>query len=68
MHLICSLEFCITFVFHSQPRSQGSLLPALRKERERARDPGKRWSRISQNLSRSIGCGGRGDPWERGWE
>ena len=31
-----------------QPRSQGSLLPALRSERER--DPGKRWSRVSQNL------------------
>ena len=26
-----------------EPRSQGSLLPALRSERER--DPGKRWSR-----------------------
>ena len=31
-----------------QPRFQGSLLPALRSERER--DPGKRWSRVSQNL------------------
>ena len=31
-----------------QPRSQGSLLPALRSERER--DPGKRWSRVSQNM------------------
>ena len=29
-----------------QPRSQGSLLPALRSERER--DPGKRWSRGSR--------------------
>ena len=29
-----------------QPRSQGSLLPALRSER--ARDPGKRWSRGSR--------------------
>ena len=28
-----------------QPRSQGSLLPALRSERER--DPGKRWSTVS---------------------
>ena len=31
-----------------QPRSQGSLLPALRSERER--DPVKHWSRVSQNL------------------
>ena len=31
-----------------KPHSQGSLLPALRSERER--DPGKRWSRASQNL------------------
>ena len=29
----------------AQPRSQGSLLPVLRSERER--DPGKRWSRGS---------------------
>ena len=53
MHLICSLKFCITFVFHSQPRSQGFLLPTLRSEREK--DSGKRWSRVSQNLSRSVG-------------
>ena len=31
-----------------QPRSQGSLPPAPWSERER--DPGKRWSRVSQNL------------------
>ena len=36
-----------------QPRSEGSLLPDLRSERkrERERDPGKRWSRVSQNLA-----------------
>ena len=31
-----------------QPRSQGSLLLALRSEREREREPGKRWSRGSR--------------------
>ena len=31
-----------------QPRSQGSLLPAPLSERDRG--PGKRWSRVSQNL------------------
>ena len=33
-------------IFPEQPRSQGSLLPALQSERER--DPGKRWSRGSR--------------------
>ena len=32
----------------NQPRSQGLLLPAPLSERER--DPGKRWSPVSQNL------------------
>ena len=32
----------------TQPCFQGSLLPALRSKRER--DPGKRWSRVSQHL------------------
>ena len=36
----------ISQVFSEQPRSQGSLLLALRSERER--DPGKRWSRGSR--------------------
>ena len=31
----------------NQPRSQGSLLPALQSETER--DPGKHWSCVSQN-------------------
>ena len=34
------------FELEAQPRSQGSLLPALPSERER--DPGKRWSRGSR--------------------
>ena len=40
----------IADAFHMtiQPRSQGSLLPAPWSERDR--DPGKRWSRVSQNL------------------
>ena len=41
----------------SQPRSQGSLLPALWSERER--DPGKR--------SLSLHRAGKREPWERGW-
>ena len=38
----------VIFPGDGEPRSQGSLLPALRIARER--DPGKRWSRVSQNL------------------
>ena len=35
---------CASSGFFDQPRSQGSLLPAP-MERERERDPGRRWSR-----------------------
>ena len=52
MHLICSLEFCITFVFHSQPRSQGSLLPALRSERERESE--RPWKTLVTYLPESL--------------
>ena len=64
MHLICSLKFCITFVFHSQPRSQGFLLPTLRSERERL------WKTLVTCLPESLSLrrAGRRDPWERGWE
>ena len=41
-----------------QPRSQGSVLPALRSERERE-------TRLS--LSLSLRRAGRKEPWERGW-
>ena len=50
VHIYCALirsvlEYTFT-VFADQPRSQGSLLPDIRSERER--DPGKRWSRGSR--------------------
>ena len=45
---VVKLVIFVTTVYEKliQPRSQGSLLPALRSERER--DPGKRWSRGSE--------------------
>ena len=47
--MVSLINYCIRCLFFlSQPRSQGSLLPALRGDRER--DPGKRLSRVSQNL------------------
>ena len=47
--MVSLINYCIRCLFFlSQPRSQGSLLPALRSDRER--DPGKRLSRVSQNL------------------
>ena len=41
-------NYIIIKTAYLQPRSQGSLLLVPRSERER--DPGKRWSRVSQNL------------------
>ena len=46
-----------SFRIFSQPRSQGSHLPALRSERERERE----------SLSLSLRRAGRWEPWERGW-
>ena len=48
-------------LYRKQPRSQGPLLPFPWSERKR--DPGKRWSRVSQNL-RDEKTQHRGRDWQ----